>query len=294
MSKVVKDLNELTPIEEYDGILFKRDDLFQPFDDIPLSGGKVRQAICLLQNQKDKIKKGYNNTVITGTSVQSPQGIIVSRVAKEFGMNSILVFGATNSESIKKHNLVLNAMNYATRIDTEAGMGYNTVLDRRVRDIMWDEGKDYFHIAFGINLEDDQDAIIDSVSRQCENLPDDLDMLVVPAGSGIMLGGIIKGCKKYNKNCEIIGIQISGYDRSGTINHILNYEPHYKYTQIIDKTYPYSTHLNIKIAEDFKLDPVYESKAYEYMIKHLDIKNKKVCFWVVGDSNPVRDHHFIV
>lgn len=294
MSSIIKDPDQLTPIEEYNGILFKRDDLFQPFDDIPLSGGKVRQAIYLLKNQKDKIKKGYNNTVITATSVQSPQGIIISRVAKEYGMDSILVFGATNQESIKKHNLVLNAMNYATRIDTEAKMGYNTVLDKRITSLMFDEGKDYFHVKFGINLEEDQDAIIDSVSRQCENLPDDLDLLVVPAGSGIMLGGIIKGCKKYNKNCEIIGVQISGYDRSSTINYILNYDPKIKYTQIIDKTYPYSKHLDIHITDDFKLDPVYESKAYDYMIKHIDIKNKKVCFWVVGDSNPVRDKYFTI
>lgn len=292
MSKIVKGLNDLTPIEEYRGILFKRDDLFQPFDDIPLSGGKVRQAICLLQNQKDKIKSIYNNTVITGTSVQSPQGIIVSRVAKEFGMDSILVFGATNEKSIRKHNLVLNALNYATRIDTKAKMGYNSTLDARMRELMYDEDKDYFQIAFGINLDEDQDAIIDSVSRQCENLPDDLDLLVVPAGSGIMLGGIIRGCHKFNKKCNIIGVQISGYDRSSTIDHILNYDRSMEYEQIIDKTYPYSTHLDIKIADDFKLDPVYESKAFEYMIKHIDIKGKKVCFWVVGNSNPVRDNYY--
>ena len=292
MHKIVKGLNDLTPVEEYKGIYFKRDDLFQPFDDIPLSGGKVRQALCLLQNQKERIQKAYNNTVISGTSVQSPQGIIIARAAKELGMNSILVFGATNNESIKKHNLVLNALNYATRIDTKAKMGYNSTLDARIRDIIFEDDKEYFRVSFGINLSEDQDAIIDSVSRQCENLPDDLDLLVVPAGSGIMLGGIILGCKKFNKKCKIIGIQISGFDRSSMIDLILDYNETIDYTLLIDKTYPYSQHLDIHITDDFKLDPVYEAKAYEYMIKHLNLENKKTCFWVVGDSNPVRDRYF--
>lgn len=288
----VTGLYDLTPIEEHNGILFKRDDLYQPFDDIPLSGGKVRQAMKLIENQLDNIRNIYNNTVITGTSVQSPQGIIVSRVAKEFGVHSILVFGATNSKSIQKHNLVKNALLFTDRIDTESKMGYNSTLDARIKTMMFDEGKDYFNIKFGINLDEDADAIVDTVSRQCENLPDDLDLLVAPAGSGIMLGGIIKGCKKYNKKCKIIGVQISGYDRSSTIDHILGYNNDYEYEQIIDKTYPYSTHLDIQIAPGFKLDPVYESKAYDYMIKHIDIKDKKVLFWVVGDSNPVRDHYY--
>ena len=289
---IIKDMNELTPIEEYNGIYFKRDDLFQPFDDIPLSGGKVRQAMKLIENNLEKIKSEYNNTVITGTSVNSPQGIIIARVAKEYGVNSIIVFGNTNEQNLIKNNLTHNCMKYATRIDYKARMAYNNVLNARVFNICESEQKDYFFINFGINLSYDKDAIIDTVANQCENIPDDLDYIFVPAGSAIMLAGIIKGVDKFHKKGKIVGIQISGYDRSGTIQEALPARLLYGFDFIIDKTYPYSKHLKIEVAPGFILDPVYEAKAYDYMIKHFNLEGKKTLFWVVGDSNKVRDNYF--
>lgn len=289
---IVRDMNELTPIEEYNGIYFKRDDLFQPFDDIPLSGGKVRQAMKLIENNLDKIQKDYNNTVITGTSVNSPQGIIISRVAKEYGVKSIIVFGNTNMENLKKNNLTHNCMKYATRIDLEAGMAYNNVLNARVFQICDEDRQYYFFINFGINISYDKDAIIDTVANQCENLPDDLDYIFVPAGSAIMLTGIIKGVNKFHKKGKVVGIQISGYDRTDVIYSSLPVELLYGFDFIIDKTYPYSKHLKIEVAPGFTLDPVYEAKAYEYMIKHYNLEGKKALFWVVGDSNMVRDNYY--
>lgn len=63
---IIKNKNDLTPIEEYNGIYFKRDDLFMPYDDMPISGGKVRQMISLVENRLVEIKNYYNNTVISG------------------------------------------------------------------------------------------------------------------------------------------------------------------------------------------------------------------------------------
>lgn len=289
---IVKDMNELTPVEEYNGVYFKRDDLFQPFEDIPLSGGKVRQAMRLIENQLDTIRNECNNTVITGTSVNSPQGIIIARVAKEYGVDSIIVFGNTKKANLVRNNLTHNAMLYATRIDYEAGMAYDNVLTARVFELCEEERKDYFFIKFGINLDTDKDALVDTVANQCANLPDDLDYLFVPAGSAIMLGGIIKGCRKFNKHPHIVGIQISGYNRKATVDNILDGDVTYEYDFVIDHTYPYSKHLHIEIVPGFVLDPVYEAKAYEYMIKNYDTSNNKCCFWVVGDSNKVRDNYY--
>ena len=48
---------------------------------------------------------------------------------------------------------------------------------------------------------------------------------------------------------------------------------------------------NVKIADNFTLDPIYEAKAYDYIMKYLgnDIKDKKVCFWCIGNTIPVRE-----
>lgn len=290
---IIKDPNELTPIEVYKGIYYKRDDLFQPYDDIPISGGKVRQCIKLIESELENIRNNYHNTVISGVSVGSPQDIIISRVSKEYGVDSVLVFGNSTKEKLLQHTLVKNAYKYCTRLDDKAGMAYENVLNHRVKNIFKEDGKEYFHIKFGINIENDRDAIVDSVSRQCENIPDDVDYVIVPTGSAIMLGGIILGLEKYNKKAKAVGVQISGYDRKETVWNILKYDPRHNFTFIIDKTYPYSKHLNISISKDFKLDPVYEAKAWIYMAKHLYnqgiYKDKKLLFWVVGNSNPVRE-----
>ena len=43
ISDYVKDIWDVTPVQEvWKGVFLKRDDLFRPFDDIPLNGGKVR------------------------------------------------------------------------------------------------------------------------------------------------------------------------------------------------------------------------------------------------------------
>ena len=62
---VITNKNDLTPIEEYNGVYFKRDDLFMPFEDMPISGGKVRQMISLVEDRLVEIKDHYNNTVIS-------------------------------------------------------------------------------------------------------------------------------------------------------------------------------------------------------------------------------------
>lgn len=279
-------IDELTPVEEYKGIYYKRDDLYMPFPDVPLSGGKVRQSLCLLRDNYEYIRDECEGTVITATSVKSPQGIIVSRAAKELGFRSILVVGATKEERLKENTMMQRALSFGCEIDSESKMGYENVLMSRIENIC--RYHNYFIIKFGINLYNNTKAILDSISNQVQNIPDDLDLLVVNIGSGITFGGILRGLVKYNKNPKkVVGIQISGYDRRSTINSIAgDYYCDYEY--IADKTYPYSRMLKIVFNDKEYLDPIYESKAYLWMQKNLDTKNNKTLFWIVGNSSFVR------
>ena len=65
---------KITPVEKYNGIYYKRDDLYAPYGDV--NGGKVRQTIEILENCN--IESG----IIASTSVHSPSSTIFSRVAK--------------------------------------------------------------------------------------------------------------------------------------------------------------------------------------------------------------------
>ena len=289
---IIKNKNDLTPIEEYNGIYFKRDDLFMPYEDMPISGGKVRQMISLVEDRLVEIKNYYNNTVISGVSVDSPQAVIISTVAKKYGLDCILVYGNKSIEKlIEKRPMVENAINNATRVEL-CNVGYQNVLDSKVLTLCENE-KPYFQIKFGINLDNNKDALVTSVANQVENIPDDIDYIIVPCGSAIMYSGILKGLEKFNKKARVIGIQISGIDMINTVYKIVGEELANKHTFIVDKTYNYHKKLKCKIAEDFYLDPIYEAKAWDYADKFIfsndRLKGSKFLFWVVGNSLSVRE-----
>ena len=207
-------------------------------------------------------------------------------------MDCILVYGNKSIEKlIEKRPMVENAINNATRVEL-CNVGYQNVLDSKVKSLCELE-RPYFQIKFGINLDDNEDAIVNSVANQVANIPNDIDYIIVPCGSSIMFSGIVKGLEKYNKKTKVIGIQISGIDNISTIEKITGKELDTKHTFIVDKTYNYHKKLKCKIAEDFYLDPVYEAKAWDYATKHIftidHYAKSKLLFWVIGNSLPVRE-----
>lgn len=293
----ITDPLQLTPIETHqvngNSIYFKRDD-YLTLTDIPLSGGKLRQCYSLLSNLKETIQTHHNNTIATATSVNSPQGIIVSAVAHHLGMNTII--GVGGKVDFNKHPMLMYAHKYFnTDLRILSGIAYTSQLHS---EFLKQQTKEHFYIVkFGINLETHSDAILDSIALQAKNLPQDIDNLIIPTGSGITGAGILLGIHKYinkqHKPKNIIILQIAGNDRRQDINRILAQElgmidyKRIKYTYIADKTYPYSKH--IKITDPIPLDPVYEAKAYEYALKN-NLLTDKSLFWVVGNSQPIRDY----
>jgi len=86
------EINDLTPVEKYDGLLYKRDDLFLPFGKYGTSGGKVRQALSLIGENVDNIIKNHKSTIVTHTQVHSTTGTILTRVCKHYNLKCINTF----------------------------------------------------------------------------------------------------------------------------------------------------------------------------------------------------------
>lgn len=292
----------ITPVEDIHGdnqfAYVKRDDQFRPFNDLPLSGGKVRQAILLVNNNIEAIRNDMGNNIWTATSMSSPQGVIVSKVASEYGVNSKLFIGSgCSAQSISKNNLMMNSYSCGSKIDYDSRQAYETVLQARIKKVAEETGEKFFNVKFGINLDTSPEALVASTAMQVQNIPDKLDNLVVPSGSCIILSGVILGCLMFNKQVgKIIGVQISGYDRSSTVNHILEVfgikDGNLLYDMQVSKDYPYSKHLNKYIIGDehIRLDPLYESKGHDYCKKHLpELDGKENLFWIVGDSTDIRN-----
>ena len=289
--ELISQASILTPIEEYDGVLYKRDDLFSPFEYIPINGGKLRQCITLIDKLEDRIRDDFNGKVATACGLHSPQGLIVTSVAKVFGFNAMVAYA--NSKSIdhllEKNPIIRRIDELGGEVKIIAKLGFESNMQKKLKQIIL-EGKDiFFVVKFGINLEEHSDAIIDSISCQVKNIPNDLDNLVVPVGSGITAAGIIKGLIQYEKQPKnLYLIQIAGYDRTDTIDRIVPLWRLYCDFEFISyKEFPYSKRVVQKITEDFELDQIYESKAYRWM-QGRDLEGKTL-FWVVGNGNKARE-----
>jgi 1-aminocyclopropane-1-carboxylate deaminase/D-cysteine desulfhydrase-like pyridoxal-dependent ACC family enzyme len=298
----MKDTRDLTPVEKHGVYWFKRDDKFHPFDDSPINGGKVRQCIFLLGDNKDYIEKNCNGVVATASSVHSPQALIVTRVAQEFGFKTVVGIGVLEpEEAVRKHPIMKSVENLGGTIIKLAGTGFNSTLYARLKEMAKKEN--YFIVQFGINLKENVPAIMGSTAKQVKNLPNRLDNLVIPVGSGITMSGILRGLREYKKRVRrIIGIQIAGVDRRKTIDSLmprieavpgfplLLSKVNIPYEFYMIKGVPYATMERVTIKDDeedeeFTLDPIYEAKAFKYMVKHLKLdEDDKTLFWIVGNS----------
>ena len=239
MDELIQKASVLTPIEEYDHILFKRDDLFMPFPNEKINGGKVRQAINLIYHNLDLIRNEYNSKVATSCGIH-----VANRIAN-YSFDSVVSFHL-----------------------------------RELRDE--GQGKNFFIIKFGIDI-DRNPVVIDCIANQVENLPDNLDNLVIPCGSGITSGAILRGIKKYGKKVKAIYVvHVSSEDRRNIIKKIEDSVP---YIYVKGTGYRYGQEVKITVDEKLNLDSIYEAKAFDWMTKHIDSKKERTLFWCVGNAN---------
>jgi 1-aminocyclopropane-1-carboxylate deaminase/D-cysteine desulfhydrase-like pyridoxal-dependent ACC family enzyme len=286
----VVDAGRLTPFERHGGRWYKRDDLFVPFDDLALSGGKVRQALALLVPAARQIKGKHHGVVLTATGVHSPQGLIIARVCQQLGLRCVLFIGATNlGGALVRHPMLRRAIEVGAEIDCTARVAYESALAAAIE--RWREAHGGgFVVKFGINLEDDPDAILGSTARQVANLPLGVRRIVVPVGAGVTAAGVIIGAAQLDRDVRVVCVQIAGYDRREAIDRMLHAYGGGAYQWEVVVGVPYSKLVQRWVGSrrsGFGLDPIYESKAHDWLVAH-EARDETVAFWVVGDSRAVR------
>jgi 1-aminocyclopropane-1-carboxylate deaminase/D-cysteine desulfhydrase-like pyridoxal-dependent ACC family enzyme len=282
---MIDDQHELTPVEQHDGRLYKRDDLFAPFADVPLSGGKVRQAMRLLDNARETIVEQHGGVVLTATGVHSPQGLIIARVCRELGLGCVIFVGATTAGgALMRHAMLRHAVTAGASLDASARVAYEPALMAAARRWQQAHGGAGWLVKFGIDLEHDPEAIIGSTAEQVRNVPASVRHIVVPTGAGITAAGVIVGAERYAPQAVVVAVQIAGYDRRSLIDRIAG---HRVYEYVALDGIPYSRMVKRTIAKRITLDPVYESKAHDWTIAHTPA-DERTLFWIVGDSTAVR------
>ena len=290
-------LSEMTPVTRYliDGkkdkeIFLKRDDKFVLGK---VNGGKLRQAIYLINKNYQKIIDNHKSSVVCSSSIKSPQSAIISTVCKAFDLHCNIVTYETKKEN---RNLSVAQIEGANIFGTKSG--YTSVIESFA--------KKNFPNDFMTNMGFASDDIINANINQVENIPNELDYLVVPVGSAMNFISILKGVKKYNKKIgKIIGVYVGKEPFKSIAKYYGDLD---KNVEIIKYPKPYGTEINVKCndyklndkiikGEDYFFDPIYEAKAFDWIRENLMSRNNtysskrlnscspSVLLWIVGKRN---------
>lgn len=289
-------LNAITPVQEYQGIFWKRDDLFQPFGPYHVNGGKVRQAIMLFRAMIGDIKYFYANGVVTAASVYSPQSANIAAVARHYGVQCISCVGGTTPEKLLTHSMMRLTKHYGSDIRIVAGHGMTAVIHARMHKIA--QELNYLPIEMGELMEVNPKAIFETTAEQVINIPDELDVLVIPSGVAIQTTGILLGLKRYQKHVKRIVCVCVGPTREKQLKSYFqdiyqttpgDYHP----VEMVAHKAPYSKSYEYQVNGDY-LDDLYEGKAIDWMHKNIDTTKEKTLFWCVGKRPRREDVDLII
>lgn len=242
----------LTPVENVGGRYFKREDKYKIFD---VCGAKARQAYYL-------ISKSTKDTIITCGSRVSPQIQIVANICKHLNKKCICF---TNYGSIT-HELQ-SAIDDGAEIKQDKRWIYNNVVIYHAKQFV-KENPNVEYIPFGMESMES----VRQTAYQVKNIPPNVNSIVIVAGSGLNLCGILWGIKVFNKPIKVKAIRV-GKD----IKDILDqYAPdNIDNLTIINSEKDYHEKANQTIINGIELDPIYEGKCLPFL-------EQNDLFWIIG------------
>lgn len=269
--------HSLTPVQRVDGLWLKRDDLYTPFGPGEVNGGKLRQCVMLV----DSVKDGYDG-LVTYCSIHSPQAPITAAVARANGLPCCIVYGGTTRASVAALPMPRLAMRYGATIVLAARSGRHSILHARAKELA--EQKNSFIVQYGINIIGHGDTLLTAVAAQVQNLPDEVENLVMTCGSGITASGVMIGLHRYGKVVKNVHLVATAPDRRGFIHETLK-----KYGADRDFLYHDLFHRPGFVYEKsvtaswggIRLHPHYEAKTMQWF-KGSGLAPEKTLFWITG------------
>lgn len=281
----------LTPWELHAGLWLKREDLFAPLGPGGVNGSKLRQLGWLFANRAAGARR-----VITAASALSPQHCMTAVLSRIHGLPSHHVTAAEPSRHPSTEIARLMGATF-----TRTSVGYNPALQSALRHLRTEED---FVVPYGITTEAENELRpFHAVgAAQVINLPEQVETLVVPFGSGNSLTSIICGLawhgRKNVKRLVTIGI---GPDREGWVTSRLN---RMDVPKGVDFEWDNTVNLHRsgyagygdRMPETYDgvvLHPTYEGKVIRWARKNGELErwqDGKTGFWVVGGEPRVEAH----
>ncbi len=278
--------NKLTPVQNVNGLLIKRDDLYTPFGAGEVNGGKLRQCMMLT----DSIIAADNGAqcLLTYCSIHSPQAPITAASARFHGLPCHILYGGGKADNIISLPMPRLAMRYGARITIAARSGRHNVLYAKAREIAQTEHG--FIVQYGINLTGHGDVLLRAVAAQCENLPDHIENLVMTCGSGITASGVMIGLRQYGKKVGSVHLVATAPDRRAFIHDILKQydaDRDFQYHSLFRaKGFAYEKPARA-VWGGIKLHPHYEAKTMLWFMQS-GLKPEKSLFWIVGAEPEIK------
>lgn len=225
--------------------------------------------------------------VITGTSIYSPQSIIVASACYLLDLNCTCIFGGTTFERLNELKLTNVLTKLGANIEIPCKTGRTNVLQSYINSRIAVTNE--FCVKYGINIMN-PDILRDSVAQQIYNIPNIKNFCMV-CGSGITTIGVLYGLNEYCPDIENIYLFGTAPNRQKMINShfanlLTNYNPYVSKIHYIDlhseKGFVYE-HPCASGIDDVTFHPQYEAKAFERM-KSLDLNNNESCFYIIGQE----------
>lgn len=191
--------SNLSPIETHGGMLTKREDLYRY--DNGVNGSKLRAcevAMALAPEQH----------VVSAAACISPQNAIAASVAQRLGRQCTVIVGGTTPEKAMRHTSVRLAVEAGAQLRT-IKVGYNPALQKAARETA--EALGAWQIPYGLGCPPGLDPrkFYSKVGAQVDNLPADLETLIIPFGSGNTAAGVLYGLAQADRldlPVKLIGI----------------------------------------------------------------------------------------
>ena len=326
-------LYRLTPVESHTDdrlhvtMYFKREDYFAPLGYGGVNGAKMRQMVYL---GSEYIQNSPGRYVVNGTSVHSPQLLMVPAVARHYGKKNLSVIGATGPESaMHNHDMVRGGAWIGAEYDCTSRLAYNSVLQRRCLELQKELGDGSYYLEYGITLglqhTDEEIYRFHCVgAEQVRSIPEDVHTIIMAAGSCNSCTSVLLGIALFPppglKRILLVGTGPSKIDYlterlermktpAGTETRLFDGLPyHQNLWDPVPSRFPYSVvffdtygtrwctydDLIPFSFDDIVLHPRYEGKVATYAFRYLtDYIDEHTLFWIVGSEpsiEPMREH----
>jgi hypothetical protein len=281
----------ITPVELRNGRWYKREDMER--NAYGVNGAKYRACRHLMEGAK---AAGFD-WVVSAQSVLSPQSAICATLAEELDMGCTIVVGASKPETAVKHPNIATAVAAGAMLDTQCRVAYNGVIQPYAAKLASDIGA--WQLPYAISLpetasEEAVRAFLGVGGAQVANIPDEVETIVIPFGSGNTAAGMLYGLSKV-VGCKVRRVVLVGVGPDRTLwlrerlwkagvslppfgNGMEHIPLHGWFADYSDRM--------PETVDDIVMHPTYEGKVVRFLngseLPWWHARDGKTLFWIVG------------